>query len=293
MTCARRIYALLLWALSCSAIGSGQAVTFKDDVKLVEVYATVFDHGGHAVDGLTRDQFEIRDDGTPQPIQIFEATHDALSCALLLDTTGSMVAAMPELKNAARDFIGALRPNDAVAVYAFAERLDQLQEMTTDRAASRRALVRLRASGRTALFDAISQLALELEKRPGKKVIVVLTDGGDNASVLNREAAAARAQKAGVPVFAVAEGDALRDSAAAGLLRQLAESTGGHMYKANHPKEIETIFQAIARDLQNGYLLAFQPGMQQRAAPWHQLQIVVKNSEKSVQVRARTGYPGE
>jgi len=86
--------------------------------------------------------------------------------------------------------------------------------MTTDKTSSRRALTRLRAGGRTALFDAISQLALAMEKLPGKKAIVVLTDGGDNASILNRQSAAQRARKSGVPVFAVGEGDALGDNAA-------------------------------------------------------------------------------
>ncbi|MBV9157884.1 MAG: VWA domain-containing protein [Acidobacteriaceae bacterium] len=272
---------------------AGQGVTFKDSVKLIEVYATVFDHGGRAVEGLTRDQFEVRDDGEAQPIRIFEPTNEALACALLLDTTGSMADSMPELKTAARDFIQALRPSDSVGVYAFSQRLEELQEMTMDRAASRRALTRLRAGGRTALFDAVSQLSLELEKRPGKKVMVVLTDGGDNASVLTRESAAARAQKAGVPVFAIAEGDALRDGAASGLLRELAESTGGHMYKANRASDIAGIFQAIAHDLQNGYLLAFQSPAEHQVRPWHELRILVKNTEKPVQVRARSGYPGQ
>ncbi len=259
---------------------------------LVEVYATVFDRSGHAVDGLTKDQFEIRDDGKFQPIRVFESTARDLSCALLLDTTGSMRDTIPALRNAARDLIAALRPGDAVGVYSFTEQLTELQEMTTDKAASRSALLRLRAGGRTALFDSVSQLALRLEKRPGKKVILVLTDGGDNASVLNRQSAAERARKAGVPVFAVAEGDALRDDAAAKLLRQLAEETGGHMYKARDAKDIGKVFHEISRDLQSAYLLAFAAPAEEQNIPWHELQVLVKDS-KSMRVRARTGYSSE
>ena len=269
---------------------AAQTPVFRSEVKLVEVYATVFDGGGRAVGGLAREQFEIRDDGAAQPIRVFETTDKALSCALLLDTTGSMSATIPTLRNAARLFIEALRPGDSVAVYSFTDHLSELSEMTADKASSRRALARLRAGGRTALFDAISQLALAMEKLPGKKAIVVLTDGGDNASILNRQSAAQRARKAGVPVFAVAEGDALRDDEAAGLLHELSEATGGHMYKAKHAKDIEKVFTAIALDLQNVYLLAFQAPLEPRLESWHELQVQVKNTPKAFKVRARTGY---
>jgi VWFA-related protein len=272
-----------------TALFLAQAAVFRSDVKLVEVYATVFD-GGRAISGLSREQFEIRDDGAAQPIRVFETTDKTVSCALLLDTTGSMSAAIPTLRNAARLFIEALRPGDSVAVYSFTDHLSELSEMTTDKTSLRRALTRLRAGGRTALFDAISQLALAMEKLPGKKASVVLTDGGDNASILNRQSAAQRARKAGVPVFAVAEGDALGDNAASGLLHDLSEATGGHMYKAKHDKDIERVFTAVALDLQNGYLLAFQAPLEPRPESWHELEIQVKNTPKAFKLRARTGY---
>jgi Ca-activated chloride channel family protein len=280
---------LFLFAL-VALLGAAQDLTFKDEVKLVQVYATVFDHHGQPVDGLKREQFEIRDDGAPQAIRIFEATDKSVSCALLLDTTASMTESIPTLRNAARNFISALRDGDAVGVYTFNERLDELAEIGTDKAVGRRVLTRLHATGRTALFDSISQLALLLEKRPGKKAIVVLTDGGDNASVLNRQSAAKRARKAGIPVFAIAEGDALHDSAAFGLLRDLTESTGGHLYKAEHPKDIDAVFAEITTNLQSGYLLAFQAPVEANNPPWHELQILVNNTAKSMKVRARTGY---
>jgi Ca-activated chloride channel family protein len=281
------------WGRLQPAILAQDVPVFKSDVRLVEIYATVFDHGGHPVDGLHREQFEVRDDGAAQPIQVFESSETPLSCALLLDTTGSMTDSIPALRNAAREFIGQLRPKDTVAVYAFTDHVDELAEFTEDKAVARRGLARLRAGGRTALFDAISQVALSLERRPGKKVIVVLTDGGDNASTLNRESAANRARKAGVPVFAVAEGQALKDPAAAKLLHELAEATGGHLYKAERDKDIEKVFSAIADDLQSGYLLAFHPPTDEKPTPWHELRVSVKDTPKPLSVRARTGYPGD
>ncbi len=281
---------LILFMLFAATPEFSQDITFEGEVNLVEVYATVFDDHGQAVAGLTKDQFAILDNGKARAIRVFEPTYGVLSCALLLDTTGSMRFAMPAVINAARDFITDLRPGDSVAVYAFTDHLEQLQEMTTDRDAPATALTQLRADGRTALFDSIAQLALDLEKRPGKKAIVVLTDGGDNASVLNREAAVASARKAGVPIFAVAEGEALHDNAAANLLRDLADATGGSMYKAKHSKEIEVVFQAVGRYLQNGYLLAFQAPAEAKTTPWHDLRVVVKDTSEPLKVRARTGY---
>jgi Ca-activated chloride channel family protein len=285
----RRLFSwALVTVLALSALA--QDVTFKEDVRLVEVYATVFDRGGRPVRGLTREQFEIRDDGLVQPIRAFETSDHSLSCALLLDTTGSMRDAMPAVRNAAREFIDALRPIDAIGIYGFSDHLEELSDMGTDRAAARRALTRLRAQGRTALFDSISQLARALQNRPGKKVMVVLTDGGDNASILNRQSAAERARKSGIPVFAIAEGEALQDQLAEKLLHQLSTESGGRAYRANHPKDVEAIFSSIASDLQNGYLLAFRPSEDDRKADWHELQISVKTVDQGLKIRARTGY---
>jgi VWFA-related protein len=201
-----------------------------------------------------------------------------------------MSAALPSLKNAARELVGAMRPGDAIAIYSFSERLDELQEFTTNRASARRALARLRASGRTALFDAIGQLAVTLEKRPGKKAIVVLTDGNDNASVLNLEAAALRARKAGVPIFAIAEGEALQESALLKLLNEMSTSTGGQMYRARNSGDINHVFASIAKDLQDAYLLTYHQPEAEAGAPWRAIQVVVLGANKPMRVRARTGY---
>jgi Ca-activated chloride channel family protein len=284
---------LVIALVAALTVLANQEPDFKSATRLVQIYATVFDHGGRTVAGLGREQFEVRDDGAVQPISVFEPTEKSVSCALLLDTTGSMAESIPILKNAAREFITAMRDGDSVGVFAFNDHLDELAEVSTDRSVARRALTRLRASGRTALFDSISQLALQFEKRPGKKVIVVLTDGGDNASSLNRQSAAQRARKAGIPVFAVAEGEALRDSAASGLLHELAEATGGHMYRASNAKEIDRVFLEITEEMRNSYLLAFNAPEEVQSPPWHQLQVVVRNSHPAMRVRARTGYQGE
>ena len=124
---------------------------------------------GHPVDGLTREQFQVLDNGKAQTIRVFEPDTEAISCALLIDTTGSMKNALPEVVNATRTVIEALRPGDSASVYSFSEQLTRIQQNTTDKALLGRALIRLRAAGRTALFDSLSQLATRVGATPRQK----------------------------------------------------------------------------------------------------------------------------
>lgn len=283
-------YALILLPLVGASWQFGQEVIFKDEVKLVEIYVTVFDHKGQELNDLRKEQFEIRDEGRVRPIQVFEPVQGTLSCALLLDTTGSMRNVMPSVRNGARRLIDSFRPNDLVGIYSFSEELLALQDLTTDRAASKRALAEIHAGGRTALLDSLTQLAIEMERKPGKKVIIVLTDGGDNTSVLDPFAAAARIKNAGVPVFVVAEGDALINDKPAALLRDIADTTGGEMYMAHHSKDVENVFDELGRRVRTGYLLAFSPPSGKTSKSWHEIQVLVNNVDTQVRVKARAGY---
>src|SRR6266853_137087 len=177
----------------------------KVEVHLVEVYATVHDHKGGYVDGLARDNFQVFDDGQAERITNFETSGQSLSCGILLDTTGSMAEALPRVKNSIVKLIDALDPLDSVGIYTFDSRLTVRQEFTTDKQAAKRAILRTRAEGQTALFDALSEAAQEVAARAGTKVLIVFTDGDDNASALNATAAIARAKKLGIPLYAIAE----------------------------------------------------------------------------------------
>ena len=205
---------LKIAALACLPVAFAQEqAVFRVDSRLVEVYATIRDQNGHYLDGLPRDRFQVKDNGELQPLAVFESNTDKFSCAVLLDTTGSMAAVLPVVKNSVIHMIDELRDGDTVAIYSFSTSLNQLVDFTTDKAAAKQAVLRTRANGSTALFDSVSELAREMAPRPGKKAMVVFTDGDDNASVLNVKAAVQRAKKAGVPVYAIAEGDALKSKA--------------------------------------------------------------------------------
>ena len=165
------------FAILGGAAASAQDVVFRASARLVEVHATIRDRKGRYVEGLRREDFEVTDAGQPQRVETAEENRGGVSCALLLDTTGSMLGALPTVKNAILKLIDSFRPQDSVSVYSFASSLDKLSDFTTDRPVVKRAVLSTRASGRTALFDAVSVVSGVVSKREGMKAIVLFTDG--------------------------------------------------------------------------------------------------------------------
>jgi Ca-activated chloride channel family protein len=263
--------------------------TIKVDVRLVEVYATVLDNHGGFVDGLKVDNFQILEDGRPQKISIFENDADSLSCAILLDTTGSMRDALPRVRNSVVKLIDALGEKDSVAIFTFDQQLTVRQDFTTDKDAAKRAVLRTRAQGSTALFDAISETSEELAKRRGKKVLIVFTDGDDNASLLTASGAVAHAQKLGIPLYAIAEVEATDSSELGKVLNELSERTGGVAYQVKKAEDIERVFGIIATNLKHLYLLSYKPNGNRENAKWRQIDIVVSGLQ-NYRLRAKQGY---
>jgi len=261
---------------------------FRADARLVEVHATITDERGRYVDGLRREQFTILDQGEPRPIAAFETHTSALSCALLLDTTGSMEPALPALKNAALKLIDELRDEDAVAVYTFQDSVSLPQPLTTDKRAAKRAVLRAVSGGQTALYDALVRVTRDIAGRSGKKVIIVFTDGADNVSALTAEAAVRRAKIAGVPVYAIAQGAALDSPVLLKQLESIASATGGLAYGIRGAGQIRAVFESVAEDLKHGYLLAYQPAPVQDRE-WRRIELRLSGAQ-GFKVRAREGY---
>ncbi len=274
-------------AASALAAVAEAPYVFRASARVVEVYATVTNAGGDYIDDLQKADFRITDAGVPVEIGAFENYTAGVSVALMLDTTGSMVSTLPALRSSAFRLVDNLRPVDSVAVYSFNSRVTELQPFTRNRDLAKRAVVRTHASGFTGLYDALTRVARDLSGRSGKKVIVVFTDGRDNASALTRLAAMNRAKHEGVPVYTIAQGDAVDDSIAAEL-GGLAAATGGLSFAIRRPEEIRGVFDHISRDLRHGYLLAFQPPPD-TLHKWRSLSVTLR-SRNGNSVRARQGY---
>lgn len=262
--------------------------TFRVETRLVEAYASVFDKRGNPLPNLTRERFQVLDDGQPQKLLSFEGIDDKVSCALLLDVTGSIDAFLPVLKNAVVQFVDALRVEEEVGVYTFNTSLQLAQPFTTDKKLIKQAVLRTRAHGGTALFDAVSNVSRDLEARKGKKALVLFTDGADNASVLTASGASRRARLSGVPIYAIAEGDALRDPKLLKTLGELAADSGGIVFRLDKPNKIGEVFSAIVHDLRNTYLLSWKLP-ESAGQSWRPLKISLTGMQ-DVRIRARQGY---
>jgi VWFA-related protein len=270
-----------------AAARDGVAV-FRADARLVEVYATVTDARGRYIDNLRADGFEVLDDGKPQPIKAFEPSSAGLRCALLLDATGSMQAALPALKNAALRLIAELREIDSVAVDSFSEAVVERQAFTKDKRAAKRAVLPAYPHGRTALYDALTEVAYSIAGHSGKKVIVVFTDGDDNQSSVTAEQAIRRAKLAGVPVYTIAQGAALNHPTLLKQLENISTTTGGLAFSIRDPRQIQTVFEHVASDLKHGYLLAYRPP-ETKSVEWRRIEVRLSGA-KQHKVRAREGY---
>ena len=284
----KRTIAILFLLAGYAVAQSPPSLVIRTEVRMVEVYATVLDHHGRYLDDLPRDAFRVLDNGTPQPIVSFESSATDLSCAVLLDTTASMAAALPKVKNAIHQLIDEFRENDWVAVYGFSTGVETLQEFTRDRAAAKRAVSRTRAEGGTALFDAISKVAGEISTRSGKKAIIIFTDGDDNASVLNVQRAIERAKKMGVPLYTAAEGEALRKPELMTQLKELSRMTGGKAYAVKSLSAAAAIFHDISEELRHTYLLAFKPA-DSPSGDWRPIQLSL-NGVRDYKIQAKAGY---
>jgi len=259
--------------------------------RIVEVYATVTDSRGRYVDNLSEGQFAILEDGRPKPVFAFENHTSGVSVALVFDTTGSMSLALPPLKNAAMQLVDDLRPTDSVAVYSFNDTVTELQPFTADKAAAKRAILKTHAAGITALYDALVRVNRDLSARTGKKVIIVFTDGADNASMLTAGTAVERAKARGIPIYTIAEGEALTHPELIQQLGNMSRSTGGTPFLIRKLSDIGEVFDKVSQDLMHGYLLAFQTNPGDNRV-WRKIQVVLKGP-KGQQVRAREGYYAE
>lgn len=260
---------------------------FRADGRLVEVWATVTDSRGRYVDNLSASQFTILERQQAQEMVAFESRATPVSVALLLDTTGSMQAALPALKNAAMKLMDELRTGDSAAVYSFNSSVTELQPFTTDLSAAKRAVLHTHALGETALYDALARVSRDLAGRPGKKVIVVFTDGNDNSSTLTTDTAILRAKATGVPVYTIAQGEALLYPAFVKQLAEVSKATGGEAFVIHDPSEIGAVFEKVSEELTHGYLLTFAPPPAQDRA-LHAIEVTLQT--KGLKPRFREGY---
>jgi Ca-activated chloride channel family protein len=283
---------------SAPASDAGDGSTFKVDVKLVNVFVTVSDERGAPVAGLKKENFELLEDDHSQKISVFDKESELpLSIVLDVDTSLSTRKDLPLEINSARRFAHAIiRPIDALSVYGFNEIADQVVPFTSDLKAIDRGIEHLHLGAATALYDAIYVGSESLEKRQGRKVMVVITDGGDTISKVDYQEALRAAQISEAIVYSIIvvpiEASAGRDTGGEHALIQMSADTGGKYFYATTVPQLDQAFQTISDELRTQYLLAYYPSQRLADSDYRRIEVKLADlpNAANYKTRHRTGY---
>ena len=272
--------------------------TFKVDVKLVNVFVTVTDQHGAPIAGLKKENFELAEDEKAQKIALFDKESALpLNIVLAIDTSLSTRKDLPLELASARRFVHAiLRPVDVLSLYGFSETVSEITGFTPDLRVIDRALDHLRLGSATALYDALFLGSEALEPRQGRKVMVVITDGGDTMSKVNYQEAVRAAETAEAILYSIIvvpiEASAGRDTGGEHALIQLSADTGGKYFYASSLAQLDRAFAQISDELRTQYLLAYYPSQRLADSDFRRIQVSVKGmpQDSDFKVRHRTGY---
>jgi len=283
--------------------GKGQqeqpGATLKVDVKLVNVFVTVTDPTGAPIGGLTKDNFDLAEDGYAQKISVFNRESALpLSIALAIDTSLSTRRDLPLEQASAKRFAHAiLRPVDGLSVFAFSEVVNESTPgFTADIKRIDESIDHIRVGAATALYDAIYLASRSLDRRKGRKVIVLITDGGDTISKVDYKEAVRSAVEAEAIVYSIIivpiENSAGRETGGEHALIQLSEDTGGKYYYATSTAQLDDAFHKISDELRTQYLLAYYPSQRTSFSEFRRIEVKVAGvpDASTFRVRHRAGY---
>ncbi len=286
--------------LALSARPQEQPV-IRVNVRLVRMLVTVKDADGQLIGSLNKSDFTVFDNGVRQDTAVFERqTEQPLSVAMLVDTSASTgIELRYELDSVSRFLrvlLGEGNPDDTVALYSFNWQVTLHSSYTRRYARLDQTLKQLHSEGGTSLYDAIYLAARELEYRPGRHVMVLVTDGGDTTSNKDFHQALEAAQLADAVLYPVLvvpiTNPAGRNIGGENALTTLAAGTGGRVFMPSLGAALDRAFDDILRELRTQYLIGFYP----RDVPpakdrFHTLQVSV--SGRNLRVLTRSGYYGE
>ncbi len=258
------------------------------EVEVVQVTATVTDDEGRFVKGLARDQFRVKEDGVSQRLTAFAGENIPLEIVVAVDVSHSMTESMPTLKTAVRTFLTALRPADQVTLLAFNDNIFTLARRATEPALRVRAVDRLAPWGGTALFDAMLTALNTVGKQPGRRSLVVFSDGEDQNSVATLKRVETRLETSDATIYTIGLGRSLKDKSLAQVMARMSQMSGGRSFLIDDIEELDKVFADIVEELSNQYLLSYASSNEARDGTWRK--ILVELPEQKHQVRHRQGY---
>jgi VWFA-related protein len=262
---------------------------------LVVLSATVTDRDGGFVEGLAADRFLVYDNGTRRPIQFFSSEDTPVSVGLVIDNSSSMRGKIGEVVAAAVAFARASHPEDELFALAFNDTVHEVLQgrrflLASDIASLEAAVASLRPEGQTSLYDAVIAGLDRLEEGSrSRKVLIVLSDGADNASRSTLDQAIERARRSEAAIYTLGLFDRDDPDRNPGVLQDLARATGGQRFLPESAGPLMRACQQIALDIRSAYTIAFEPP--QLDGKYHRVQVELDRSVgRRVDVRTRPGY---
>jgi Ca-activated chloride channel family protein len=293
--------AVTLAVLAAIGAQAQPPAVFRTNVSLVHVIAAVKNPQGELVGALQKSDFQVYDNGVPQEIAVFQRqTSQPLSIALLIDASGSTAKDLKYETDSASKFLRALlsegNPDDAVALYCFDDQVREIRHYTHNYPSLDAALKLVHGSGGTSLYDAIYLASKEIETHSGRKVLVVISDGGETTSSMDVHDALKEAQLADAVIYPVVvvpiTNEAGRNTGGEHSLIFMAQSTGGRTFFPSFGKELDKAFADIISELRTQYYLGYYPrNVPLTKDPFHKLEVRVQSPD--LRVSARNGYYGE
>jgi VWFA-related protein len=266
------------------------------DVPLVVLHATVTDRQGRVMTDLGEQDFEVYESGTRQHIQVFKNEDIPVAVGLIVDHSTSMTPKIADVTAAARSFVRASNPEDEMFVVNFNEKaslgLPAGTRFTDSTAELARAIADDSARGQTALYDAIAMGLAQLQKASrDKKVLIVVSDGGDNASHRKLDEVMKLAEQSNAVIYTVGLFDEEDPDRNPDVLKRIARATGGEPFLPRQTSVVAAICERIARDIRHQYTFGYAPSNAARDGSYRAIRVVAHTkSDGKLSVRTRTGY---
>jgi Ca-activated chloride channel family protein len=273
---------------------SDDDVTFSVGTRLVVLPISVADKGGKLITDLQQKAFKVYENGAEQPIKLFRREDVPVSLGIIIDNSGSMREKRQKVETASLDLVKASNPQDEVFIVNFNDDAYLDVEFTNDIKKMEEGVARIDSRGGTAMRDAINK-SIDYLKDKGKrqkKVLLVITDGNDNASRISLEKLVSRAQQSEVLIYAIGllnEEERREAKIAKRALDSLSRESGGLAFYPKSPAEVDELTLQVAHELRNQYTIAYSPTVQEMDGSFRQIKVTVNGPGRPI-VRTRTGY---
>src|SRR5277367_3776550 len=268
--------------------------TFRADLNLVVLHASVLDKSGKLITTLPQTAFHVFENSVEQPIKLFRREDVPVSMGIIIDNSGSMRDKRLKVAAASMALVKASNPQDEVFIFNFNDDAYLDQTFTSDNKKLEEALDKIDSKGGTAMRDAIS-MSIDYVKEKGKrekKVLLIVTDGTDNTSNETLEQIVRKARQSEVLIYSIgllSEEEPREASKAKRSLKALAEASGGNVYYPKDLADVDKITPQVAHEIRNQYILAYLPTNSTLDGSFRKINVTVKGFGNPT-VRTRNGY---